>query len=104
MVLGIEKVNGNDAYKLQITSPAGTNSTEYYDIKTGYLVKLEKTTKMGGKDILQTVEFSNYKKVGNIMFAYSDNIIVVTPMGNQERTLEIHDIKLNEGVNLEDFK
>jgi zinc protease len=104
LVLGLGKVNGNDAYQLQITTPAGNKSIEYYDMNSGLLVRAEKITKMGGQDIKQTVEYNNYKKVGNILFAFSDKIIVSSPMGDQDRQLEIHDIKLNEGVKLEDFK
>ena len=103
-VLSVEKVNSNDAYKLQVTSPAGNNSIEYYDVNTGLLVKAEVATKMGGQDIKQIVEYSNYKKVGNILLSFSDKITVSSTMGDQERQLEFHDIKLNEGVKLEDFK
>jgi zinc protease len=103
-VKGVEKVNGKDAYKVLITSPAGTTFTEYFDIANGLLVRLEKSAKMQGQEIQQTIDFSNFKKVGNVLFPFTTNISSNSAMGSQEMTVELKDIKLNEGVKVEDFK
>ncbi len=103
-VAGVEKVGDNDAYKIKVTSPSGRTSTEYYDATTGYLVKEDKTQKINGQEIQQTVEHSNYKKAGNIIIPFTSEISVQSPMGTQEYTIEIKDVKLNEGVTAEDFK
>ncbi len=101
---GIEKVGGNDAYKINITSPSGIKSTEYFDVNSGYLVKAVRNVKTGGQEVQQAVEFSNYKKVGSIMFPFTDNVSVETPAGSQEFTVDVEDVKLNTGVAAEDFK
>lgn len=101
---GTEKVNGMDAYKLNITSPSGSKSTEYYDVVSGYLVKNEKTIKGGGQKVLNSVEFSNYKKVGNVMFPFTNSISVQSDRGTQEFVIEVKDIKLNTDVKADDFK
>jgi len=103
-VKGIEKINGKETYKVLITSAAGTSSTEYFDKENGYLVRLEKSAKMQGQDVQQTIDFSNYKKVGNVLFPFSTNITTNSSMGSQEMSVELKDIKLNEGVTIEDFK
>jgi Predicted Zn-dependent peptidases len=101
---GMEKVAGKDAYKINVTSPAGTKSTEYYDVETGYLVRSDKTSKIKDQDVQRTVENSNFKKVGNVLFPFTNSVSVQTAAGNQDFVIEINDIKLNEGVKVEDFK
>ena len=103
-VAGIDKVAGKDAYKLKITGPSGKISTEYYDLESGYLVKQENTSKENGQDITQTIEYSNYKKSGAILFAFTHAFSIQTPAGNQDFTMEIKELKINEGVTAADFK
>ncbi len=101
---GTDKVGGNDAYKINITTPAGNKSTEYYDTQTGYLLKSEKTRKAQGQEVNQSIEFSNYKKVGNIMFPFTNSISVQSAKGTQDFVIEVKDVKLNEDVKADDFK
>ena len=101
---GVEKAGSADAYKVKVTSPSGNVSTEYYDVATGYLVKEESSTKEDGQETQHSTEFSNFKKVGNVMFPFTYAISVALPNGTQEFTIEASDIKVNEGVTAEDFK
>ena len=101
---GTEKVGGKDAYKLLVTSPTGTHFTQYYDINDGYLLRTDKTMKMQGQELVQSIEYSNYKKTGNVFFPYSRSISVQSDKGSQDFVIEIKDIKINEGVKAEDFK
>ncbi len=103
-VKGTEKISDKDAYKINVTSAAGDKSTEYYDVSSGYLLKEEKSVKTQGQDVQQTFEFSNYKKAGNVLFPFTNNITIQSPAGSQELVMEIKDVKLNEGVKAEDFK
>lgn len=101
---GTEKVVNNDAYKLNVTTPWGTKSTEYYDVNSGYLLKTEKVSKSKDGDVQQTVEFSNYKKAGNVLIPFTDTISVQSAKGNQDFVIETKDIKINEDVKADDFK
>lgn len=101
---GTEKVYGKNAYKIKVTSPSGKSHTESYDVASGFLVKSEMSTKMAGQDATQTLQYGNYKKVGNIMVPFSTTITAQTPMGQQEFTIDTKEIKLNEGVTADDFK
>jgi zinc protease len=103
-VAGTDKVAGKDAYKIKITGPSGKISTEYYDVVSGYLLKEENTTKANGQDITQSVEYSNFKKAGNVIFAFTNTFSTQTAAGNQDFTVELKDIKVNEGVTAADFK
>lgn len=101
---GTAKVNGKDAYKIEVTTPAGNKTTEYYDVNSGYLLKTESNTQVQGQDVAQTVELSDYKKVGDIMVPFSSSVSVQTPMGNQEFTIVVDAVKWNEGVSVNDFE
>ncbi|MEO6328583.1 MAG: hypothetical protein ABIO55_06615, partial [Ginsengibacter sp.] len=101
---GTEKVGDNAVYKINITAPSGNMSAEYYDLKTGYLLKNEKTTQAKGSDVQQTIELSNYKKVGNIMMPFTNSVSVQTEKGNQDFVIEAKEVKINEEVKADDFK
>ncbi len=100
LYLGIEKVNDEDAYKLKITKPSGKVSTEFYSSKTGLLVREETTQSAGGNEITITIDFSNYKKTGTIMMPFT----ITQSVGEQQFSMNMIDIKLNEGVTEADFK
>jgi predicted Zn-dependent peptidase len=97
---GVEKVKDADAYAIIVTNPAGKTSTEYYDVKTGYLVKKSEIKKTEQGDIVSINEFSDYRKAGDIMFPYK----LVAFEGEQEINMTFSTIKINEGVVATDFK
>jgi len=73
-------------------------------VTTGYLVKQENSSKQDGQDISQVIENSNYKKVGNISFPFTYVLSVQSTAGSQSFTVDVKEVKLNEGVTKEDFK
>lgn len=101
---GRDKVDGKDAYKITVTLPSGKFSTEYYDVTSSLLVKEESAKKAMGQDVTTTLQYGNYKKVGNIMLPFTKSISVQTAQGGQDFTIESKDAKLNEGVTTADFK
>ena len=102
-VAGVVKVGTADAYKLLITGANGKKATEYYDVKSGLLLKEEKTAKVNGADITQIAEYSDYRKAGNVLLPYKINQSVVTAMANQDFAITIKDIKVNSEVKAADF-
>jgi outer membrane lipoprotein-sorting protein len=103
-VTGIDKVGDKDAYKIKVTSPSGKTTTEYYDVSTGYLLREEKTINAGGQELQQTIDNNNYSKEGSIIIPHSVSISVQAPQGSQDFTIEIKEVKFNEGVTADDFK
>ena len=103
-VKGIQKVNGADAYQLSVTDPTGKTSTEYYDVKSKLLVKNESTTVTNNVSVSATVDFGDYRKVGNVMFPYKQTI--TQSAGGQDQTfaMTVTDVKVNTGVTADDFK
>lgn len=101
---GTQKVNGSDAYQVAVTDPTGKSSTEYYDVKSKLLVKSENSTTTDGNTVMQTVEISDYRKVGNVMFPYKQTLIVSAGGQDQSYVMETTDVKVNAGVSADDFK
>jgi len=101
---GTQKINGADAYQLSIIDPTGKVTNDYYDVKSKLLVKTETTTVTNGTSVNATVDFADYRKVGNLMFPYKETI--TQSAGGQEQTFElsITDVKINTGVTADDFK
>lgn len=97
---GTAKVSGEDAYKILVTKPSGSVATEYYSVKTGFLLKQEVKIKAQGQEIEQTSDFSIYKDIDGIMTPLS----IIQVAGGQEIPLTLSNVKYNSGVTAEDFK
>jgi predicted Zn-dependent peptidase len=98
--LGTGKVGTEDAYKLKVTKPSGKTSVEYYSMKTSLLLREESSTTTPQGEVSITTDYSNYKKVGNLMFPFT----ITQVAGEQEIVMNATEIKLNEGVTEADFK
>lgn len=103
-VQGTEKVAGKDAYKVLITTPSGKTRTEYYDVQSKLLVKLETDEAAGDVTVSTTVEFGDYKKVGNILLPHKQRVTASAGGQDQEFEMSLKEVKLNQGVTAADFK
>jgi zinc protease len=103
-VKSTQKVNGADAYQVMVTDPTGKTSVEYYDVKSKLLVKNENTTVTDNVSVTQSMELSDYRKVGNVMFPYKQAMTISAGGQNQNLVMIVAEIKLNTGVSAEDFK
>ena len=101
---GIQKVDGNDAYQVDITDPTGKVTSEYYDVKSKLLLKSESTTLTNGNAVTQTVELSDYRKVGNLLLPYKESITASAGGQEQNFVMTVTEYKLNTGVSPDDFK
>lgn len=99
--LGVEKTNGEDAYKIKITKPSGKVSTEYYSTKTSLLIREESSEKgPDGSESSVSTDYSDYKKVGALMFPFQ----MTQSQGEMQFVITVKEIKVNEGVSEGDFK
>jgi zinc protease len=98
--IGTGKVGDQDAYKLKVIKPSGKLSVEYYSVKTDLLLKEEATEKQNGQDVSTSVEYSDYRKIGNVLFAFGVN----RNIGEMNIDMKVKEMKVNEGVSATDFK
>jgi hypothetical protein len=75
---GKDTVNGNEAWKIELTNSAGKNSTFYIDTKTNLLVQTKHMSEGGGRNNSGPVEivtdYSDYKDVDGVMFPQTINV------------------------------
>lgn len=97
---GIEEVDGNDAYVVEVTSPSGTKSIHYFDTESGLKVKTSATmnTQMG--EMVQTTLFDNYQEVNGIQVPYS----MTQSVGPQSFDITVENVTLNEDIEDSVFK
>jgi hypothetical protein len=69
-------------------------------MKTSLLLREESSTTTPQGEVSITTDYSNYKKVGNVMFPFT----ITQVAGEQEIVMNATEIKVNEGVTEADFK
>jgi outer membrane lipoprotein-sorting protein len=95
-VMGIESVDGKDAYAVALND----KTTAYYDLETGLKVKSVKTVSQGGQTMTVPTGYSNYKEVNGIKFPYT----ISQSFGPQSLEFNVTNLKVNEGVSDADFE
>ena len=90
---GTEAVDGNPAYKVQVTNPDGMVRYDYYDVNTGLRVKTKQTVQGPQGEITQSQTFSDYREVQGVKFPYRIDI-----SGMRNMTMKVDSIQVNEGI------
>ncbi len=88
---GIEEINGVETYRVLITYPTGKETTRFFEINSGLLVR--ETGEQG------ISEFSDYREVNGVKFPY----IISQQMGPQTVKLNVLSIKVNSKIKDEIF-
>ncbi len=94
-VMGIEAVDGKDAYRVEM----GGDTTNFYDVESGLKIKSVKTVSQGEQTMAVPTGYSNYKEVSGIKFPFT----ISQSFGPQSFEFNVSSIKVNEGVSEEDF-
>ncbi len=97
----IEKVDGKDAYALQVKTAAGRDFTNYYDVSTGLKVKTSAAKDAGpmGKITVQAY-FKDYKTYNGIQIPTH----VIIDLGQFKQDMLFKEVKVNSGLKPEDIK
>jgi zinc protease len=98
--VGKGKIGNEETYRLKIVFPSGRVSVQQYAIISGLLLQEETTSKQGDVDSPLTIEYKDYRKVGNVLFPFN----VIRSQDGQELNTKYTDIKTNVGVTDADFK
>ncbi len=97
---GIEQVDGKDAYAVEITSPKGRKYTNYYDVAAGFLVKNVSEQDSPQGKALVSVYSKDYKGYGGVQVPTK----VVIDYGQFKIELAVTDVKVNQGLKVDDLK
>lgn len=94
----VTSIDGNDVYKIKVSSN-GKDSFRYYDVNSGLLIRVEKTTEAQGQSFTAVEDYGNYSPVKEVLYPYS--ISVTT--GPQVIKMNVTNHIVNEGVTEADF-
>jgi len=100
-IVGGEKVNGNDAIDVEVTTPSKKVSHRFYDAKTFLLVKTSKSEEVPGRGTMTQQQFyTGYQTVNGVQIS-SEQLI---DMGQMKINIKYSDIKVNQGLKTSDMK
>lgn len=99
-VKGIEQVEGKDAYVVDFKSPAGRAFTYYYDVASGLRVKESKIEEAGGQKVAIVITTKEYKTVNGVKIPSK----MLIDQGPLKLTIEIKEVKANQGLKADDLK
>ena len=79
---GLEKVEGKEAFKVELTMANGDKSINYYDKESGFLLQQQSTLKTPQGAFTQTISLSDYKDFDGVKVAQK-LVQSVGPMVNE---------------------
>ncbi|MDB4534222.1 insulinase family protein [Vicingaceae bacterium] len=101
-LLGVEPIEGKDAYKVEVTKKSGSKETEWYDVATSLQVKAMQVAELpeeqGGGSITSVTMFYDYKVVGGINYAHKINQAAGPQVFDMNVTSVEHNTKLGDEV------
>ena len=101
-VKGIEKVGGEDCYKVEFTPEKGTKVTDFYSTKTFLLMKRRGVSVSGTSDVTlpYSVTFSDYREVDGIKLPFK-SVSSNPAMG--ETIVTVKSVKHNTAIDDKNF-
>ena len=101
-VKSIEKVDGEACYKVLVTDPSGSKTSEFYSIKSSLLVQtVENQEGPGGQSVSITTSYSDYKEVDGIPFPHKVKVSGAMPMPIE---MTLNSVDVNAAVDDAMFK
>ena len=91
---GIEKVNNNDCYKIELLLPSGSKLFQYFNPKTWLKVKQVEDVTAAQKTYQQETYFDDYREVRGVKYPYS----IKESLGAQTMDVTVTSIKINSGL------
>ncbi|WP_018619471.1 hypothetical protein [Spirosoma luteum] len=99
-LVGPEKVDGKDTYKLSHTTADGAATwTDNFDVTTGLKVQSVTTGRGPQGEMKNSMVYSDYKDTGGIKFPMT--IVQQSPRGPM--TMSVDNVKINKGLKDSDF-
>jgi len=100
VVKGIEQVEGEDAYAVEITPKIGKPTTAFYSVKTGLKVKSTEVAKSPQGDVVVSTYYKTYKTFNGVQLPVS----MLIDQGALKLDINFTDVKVNTGIKVEDIK
>lgn len=93
-LVGVESIDGNNAYAIEVTKPSGSKTTYYYDVKTGLKLRTSESIQSPQGQMVQDTDLSEYKDVEGVKFPFQ----IALPMGPMKMIAKAQAIEVNKGI------
>lgn len=94
-LVGKEKVNGKDAYRVKVTKKGGPPQDYYLDAETGLETKISMSIDQGGSPTVVVTEMSDYRDVDGRLVPFSTRQLV---NGNVMASIRLDKVEFNPPV------
>lgn len=91
---GLETVEGEECYKVVLTTKAGNPRTHYFSKKTGLLVRIDLTQETEMGEISAQIHSTDYRDVGGVKMPFK----LVNTFAGQAMTMTYTEIKVNVDI------
>lgn len=100
-LIGAENVDGTNTYVVEITYDGGNKVTDYFSVESGLKVRRVTTVQGPQGEIVQAVDFKDYKEVNGVKFPHTQ----ILPVGGGVKlTAKVSSIEINTSVSDDNFK
>jgi outer membrane lipoprotein-sorting protein len=101
-LLGKEKVEGTDAWKLRVTLKGGTVKTEWLDADSFLEIREESKRKIQGNEMDFVTTIGDYKEVDGLMVPFS--VVTKPKAGSGSQSITFKTVQFNVPVDAADFR
>ena len=100
-LVGMETIDGSNAYAVTVTYPSGDVVTNYYDASSWYKVRQSQTVDSPQGQINTSTDFSEFRERNGIIFPFLFKI----PRGpSMQMNAEVESIEINTGIEPDAFE
>jgi hypothetical protein len=92
---GSEQIDGENAYKVEVTTPSGDTTTEYYSVDSGLKLRVVQSNEGPAGPATITFDFSDYQEVDGIRFPHTTRVSGMLPIPLE---LKVEAIEVNKGI------
>lgn len=94
-LLGVEEVDGTEAYKLKVVKADGGEETHYIDAEYFLTIKTDAKVKMQGQELQGSATFGDYQDVAGTQVPFSVTNTIIGPMGEMKQEMVITKVEVN---------
>ncbi|MEP2773177.1 MAG: insulinase family protein [Fulvivirga sp.] len=100
-LVGVEKIEGADAYAVEVTLPTGTKSTHYFDATTNLLVRKSQVAQTPQGEMALATDIGNYQEVEGVKFPFE----IKLPLGGGMKMVQkVESVEVNPEISEDVFK
>ena len=99
-LLGMERINGRAAIRVELSFPSGKRHIHYFDSETGLKLREVEITETNIGNATQTTDYTDYREVEGIKLPFR----VITYVGNQTIANVIQKVEINKNLGEDPFK